>query len=166
MSTIHLVLICVWLAVAGHGQTQLVARFWKPSPQVEAQRGIEDYDPAFGLTFEQLKPRLDKFAKRLKSTPNARVHIIVYGGRVGPEREADARGKCIKGYLVKKHKIKPARITVVNGGYREEVDTELYAILPHQPDPIATPVVDPSSVQITSSTVQKESKCTNTRLHH
>ena len=116
--------------------------------QAPNREGRTPPDSASGLTFDEDKPRLDNFAANLKIDPETRAYIIVYGGRVGPPKEALTRGGCIKEYLSEKHGINRERVTVVDGGFRERVTVELFYLSKGRPNPSPVPTVAPRSVRV------------------
>ncbi|MEQ1765461.1 MAG: hypothetical protein ABL984_20195, partial [Pyrinomonadaceae bacterium] len=89
--------------------------------------------------------RLDNFAIELQNDPTASAHIILYLGRKGlPGALKPWSGQTV-GHLVKRG-IDKARISVADGGYRENGSMEVY-IVPNGaalPDP--SPTVDPSEI--------------------
>ena len=122
------------------------------------QKGRTPPDTVSGLTFEQDKPRLDHFASNLKIDTDARAYVIVYGGRVGPKGEAKIRAKCIKEYLINKHGIAQKRVSVIDGGFRDQITVELFLLSPSQSEPSSVPTVDPSDTQVIKRS-KKKSKC-------
>ena len=112
------------------------------------QNPVFDPDMGAGLTFEEDKPRIDRFAKGLKKVPNAKGYIIAYGGEVGPVGEAKTRLKCIRNYLTSAHHITPSRLVLIDGGYTSLINVELFLIKPGDPTPEATPTVKPSDLRI------------------
>jgi len=130
--------------LGGRGnQDKKVSVTTQSSPQ-----GIVDTDNGAGLTFAQDKPRLNQFALNLKRDFHKKLHVIVYGGRIGPRGEAKIRADCIRNYLVRKHGISPKQVIIVDGGYRDEVTVELSLLSPEQTEPSPVPTIAPSEVQI------------------
>ncbi|MBV8857420.1 MAG: hypothetical protein JOZ02_10850 [Acidobacteria bacterium] len=75
--------------------------------------------------------RLDNYIEALKGKPDTAAIIIGYGGRNDTKRnEIVSRLLGIKNYLIKS-KISNNRIIILNGGYREELNIELW-ILPNK----------------------------------
>lgn len=90
------------------------------------------FDKFSDVNCEDLSARLDNFAVTLGNDPESRATILVYEGtyRDGrrPRRgEAQANAARMKDYLVNSRGVSPARVVVVNGGYREQFAVELYA---------------------------------------
>lgn len=106
------------------------------------------------------KARLDNFAIELQNNPEATGYIIYYGGRTHnypychserqrlPRRgEAEARAARLKPYVVMTRGIAPRRILVINGGYREKWEAELWIIPKGMEPPTPTPTVQPGRVK-------------------
>src|SRR6266496_2215459 len=90
---------------------------------------IRKFDEYSDLSFEDEKARLDNFAIYLqKSEPEFKGYIIVYAGQGMPSSEALTRAKRAKDYLVKVRSIEAARIVTIDGGCREKLEVELYAL--------------------------------------
>src|SRR5690242_14749179 len=66
---------------------------------------IMDPDDGSGRSFEQDKPRLDRYAKEMKANSSADAYIIAFAGLVSYKNEARIRLNCIREYLVNTHGI-------------------------------------------------------------
>jgi hypothetical protein len=100
------------------------------------------------IAFNDEKARLDNFAAWLHQHPELIGYVVVYGGRRARAGEAQARAERAKSYLVNKRGIVAGRIITMDGGHREVVEVELYA-LPHSVSaPTPTPTIAPSEAQI------------------
>jgi hypothetical protein len=110
---------------------------------------IEVFDNYGPIPREDEWARLDNFANALWEAPPMRGVLVIYGGRRGRAGEAQARGARAKNYLVRVRKIEPWRITVFDGGHREEPTTELglFAIGGVLITPAATPTVSPDELE-------------------
>jgi hypothetical protein len=64
----------------------------------------------------------------LKNGPQFKGYIIVYAGQKTRSGEAQARAKRAKDYLVKARGIDESRIFTINGGCRDRLEVELYAL--------------------------------------
>jgi hypothetical protein len=115
-------------------------------------RKVDEYG---NLRFNDEKARLDQFAIQLQNDPTAQGYIIVYGGRVGRAGEAQARADRAKAYLVNNRGISADRIVTVDGGYREQLTTELYVVPQGATPPQATPTVQPGEVRTTPRRVPR-----------
>lgn len=112
------------------------------------QRPIRDPDDGSGRTFEQDKPRLDRFAKEIKENSSADAYIIAYGGLESYKNEAKIRLKCIRKYLTTTHRIPRSRLKLIDGGYRVEVSVQLFLVKPGDPKPTPYPIVNREAVRI------------------
>ena len=112
------------------------------------QRPIFDPDDGDGRSFEQDKPRLDRFAKAMRENGSANAYIIAYGGLVSYRNEARIRLNCTRNYLITVHRISGSRLKLVDGGYRGEVAVQLLLIEPGDPKPTSFPTVNKEAVRI------------------
>lgn len=92
--------------------------------------------------------RLDSLAAELLRQPDTVGYIIAYASMRALIGEAKGRASCARDYLLKKHRIKPERIRVIDGGYRQAREVELYVEPRKGPVPLAVPSVRPSKVKI------------------
>lgn len=106
------------------------------------------FDEFGNVTCEDELARLDNFAISLQSDPRLRAYIIVYGGRRGRRNEARARAVRMKYYLVHTRGLEPGRIEAVDGGYREELMSELWLSPRGDQVPVATPTLQPEDVTL------------------
>lgn len=98
------------------------------------------FDEYSNLSFSDEKARLDNFAIHLqKDEPQFKGYIIVYAGPRARSGEAQARAKRAKDYLVKVRRIDAARIVTIDGGCREQLEVELYALPSSMSPPTANP---------------------------
>lgn len=88
------------------------------------------------------KARLDNLAIELQSNPTLQVHLVVYGGRLGPLGEAARRAHWLKNYLVSTRGLDPARILTVEGGFRDELSGELWVSPQGSPPPPTRATID------------------------
>lgn len=79
------------------------------------------------LPFASQKPLLDRFAQALRQKPNTRASIIAYGTYGG---DAAKRARQARRYLVSPGGISAARISIVDGGCRNEGAMELWLAPP------------------------------------
>jgi|SRR5689334_12164160 len=114
----------------------------------EMQRPIVDKDDGSGLSFEEDKPRIDRFAEEIKRNNSAEAYIIAYGGLVSYKNEARIRLICIRDYLKTAHGISRSRLKLIDGGHRPEVSVELFLVKPEDPKPTAYPIVNRGAVRI------------------
>ena len=92
-------------------------------------------DDGGGLSFEDDKPRIDRFAKELKSNNAYTGYVIAYGGLVSYRNEAGIRLRCIRDHLKNAHGIPSSRLRLIDGGYSVEVSVRLFLVKPEDPKP-------------------------------
>jgi hypothetical protein len=110
-----------------------------------------DPDDGSGRSFEQDKPRLDRFAEGMKVNSSADAYIIAFAGLVSYKNEARIRLNCIKKYLITTHGISPSRLKLIDGGYRIEKSVKLFLVNPGEPKPPSFPTVNREAVRITKA---------------
>lgn len=103
------------------------------------------------------KARLDNFAIQLQNQPDAIGYIVFYGGRrYGPaghtrlprRKEGEARAARLKSYLlIGSRNLDPKRIVLVNGGYRETWQAELWVVPQSTKPPILKPTLKPEQIK-------------------
>ena len=100
---------------------------------------MRQFDVCCSCSFDDQKARLDNLAVELQNDPTATTYVIAYGGRTSRIGQADLLGDRARNYLVAQRGIDQSRITVINGGFREEDSVELWIIpsgaIPPQPTP-------------------------------
>jgi hypothetical protein len=128
----------------GCRQTVQAATFVRPLPRREDP--AREFDVCCNCTFDDQKARLDNLAVELQNDPTTRTYIIAYGGRTSRVGEADRLGARARDYLITQRGIDTARITVLNGGYREEDCVELWVVPRGATPPQPTPTVQPGDV--------------------
>jgi hypothetical protein len=106
------------------------------------------FDEYSDIPFSDEKARLDNFAATLHNDPNFKGYIIVYAGQRARANEEQARADRAKNYLVNVRSIKAGRIITIDGGHREDLEVELYALPSGVSAPTPTPTVALSGVQI------------------
>lgn len=126
-------------------QTVQAATFVRPLPRRE--NPAREFDVCCTCTFDDQKARLDNLAVELQNDPTARTYIIAYGGRTSRVGEADRLGTRAREYLIAQRGIDTSRITVLNGGYREEDCVELWLVPSGAKPPQPTPTVQPGDVR-------------------
>jgi hypothetical protein len=111
-------------------------------------RPIMDPDDGSGRSFEQDKPRLDRFAKEMKVNSSADAYIIAFAGLVSYKNEARIRLNCIRKYLITTHGISRSRLKLIDGGYRVEKSVKLFLVNPGDPKPTPFPTMKREGVGI------------------
>lgn len=137
----------------------------------QQQRPSSIFDHFGDICCEDEKARLDNFAVQLRNEPEATAWIVYYGGRqlqtCGSKRkrlplrgEAQARVARMKPYLVNSWPhLDGKRIVVVNGGYRESFEIELWIVPPGQQPPALTPTVKPAAIRFRSGRAPSGGPC-------
>jgi len=115
------------------------------------EKPIMDPDDGGGRSFEQDKPRLDRFAAEMKINSSGDAYIIAFAGLVSYKNEARIRLNCIRKYLVTIHGILPSRLKLIDGGYRAEKSVKLILINPGEAKPPSFPTLDREAVRITKA---------------
>jgi hypothetical protein len=101
---------------------------------------LPKFDEYSDIAVEDEKARLDNFAiYLLKNRPQVMGYIIVYAGQNMRSAEAQARAKRAKDYLVKVRGIEAKRIVTIDGGCRDHLEVELYALPSSLSPPTPTP---------------------------
>lgn len=106
---------------------------------------LRKFDEFGNINCEAEMAHLDNLAVQLGNEPNAKAVIIFYGGRRFsgrlPKRgEAEARAARLKPYLVERRGILAERVEVIDGGYKEEFQVEIWMI----PTDVAAPAPNPT----------------------
>lgn len=117
--------------------------------------GLTQYRPfdTFGDTPTiDKEARLDNFAATLWSDPGSKGYVIVYAGRRARVDEGKTEAERAREYLVVKRKVDKRRIIALDGGYRENLETDLYIVPSDLPAPAPTPTLASNEVQIIRAT--------------
>ena len=99
------------------------------------------------LHVRRSKARLDNLAVELQNDPSARAYIIAYGGRYSPLAQVEVLMKRARDYMVDQRGIDGSRLTIVNGGFRESDNVELWVVPSGATPPRATPTVQAGEVK-------------------
>jgi hypothetical protein len=105
------------------------------------------FDVCCSCSFDDQKARLDNLGVELQNDPTATTYVIAYGGRSSRIGQADLLGARARDYLVATRGIDQSRITVMNGGFREEDCVELWIVPSGATPPQATPTLQPGDVR-------------------
>ena len=101
---------------------------------------IRKFDEYSNIRFSDEKARLNNFAIYLqKNEPKFKGYIIAYASENMRSGEAQARAKRAKNYLVKMRGIEATRIVAIDGGCRDRLEVELYALPSSMSPPTPTP---------------------------
>ena len=106
-----------------------------------------EFDTCVSCSYDDQKARLDNLAVELQNDPTTATYVIAYGGRTSRVGAADLLGTRARDYLVTQRGIDASRITVINGGFREEDCVELWVIPRGATPPQPTPTVQAGDVR-------------------
>ncbi|HYJ85046.1 MAG TPA: hypothetical protein VEW46_03255, partial [Pyrinomonadaceae bacterium] len=108
-------------------------------PLVPRENPAREFDVCCNCSFDDQKARLDNLAVELQNDQSTTTYVFAYGGRTSRVGQADRLGARARDYLVSQRGIAPARIIILNGGFREEDCVELWIVpsgaTPPQPRP-------------------------------
>lgn len=106
----------------------------------------QEFDECNSCSLNDQKARLDNLGVELQHDPSARAYIIAYSGRMSPLGQVEKLMSRAREYLVSHRGIDASRLTVVNGGFREEDSVELWLVPSGAAAPQATPTVQMGEV--------------------
>jgi hypothetical protein len=120
-------------------------------------RKFDAYDD---INCEDEMAHLDMFAVQLKNEPGAQGYVVFYGGRSYRGRQArrgesEARAHRIKTYLVENRGIEEGRIVMINGGYREKWNAELWVAPFGAQAPTPTPTLGIKDMKFRRGKIRK-----------
>lgn len=123
------------------------------SSAVDTPRPLDVYGR---LSCVEEKARLDNVARALIEHPRLTGVVVIYGGRNDTKRgEALARLFGIRDYLVMS-RVDAHRIVLLNGGYRESLEVQLWGIEYREHAPLlVNPTVDPKEVRLRKGRVRR-----------
>src|SRR5215213_1109775 len=106
-----------------------------------------EFDECVNCTFDDQKARLDNLAVELQNDPTTRGYVIAYGGRMSPLGQVEKLMTRAREYLITQRGIDASRLTVVNGGFREEDSVELWVVPSGATAPQPTPSVQAGEIK-------------------
>ena len=106
----------------------------------------QEFDECNNCSLNDQKARLDNLAVELQNDPSTRAYIIAYGGRMSPLGQVEKLISRARDYLVAHRGIDASRLTVVNGGFREEDSVELWLVPSGAAAPQPKPTVQAGEV--------------------
>lgn len=111
----------------------------------------------FEYNYSYMIANLDYLMIHLQNEPTFRGDVIIYGQRVG---HSDDVSRTIRGAgdYFKLRRYDPSRVTIIDGGFREEGRVEIYLIPPGVEPPEPTPTVDKKFVVFTDKKKRKSTK--------
>lgn len=134
-------------------QTAQASTFVRPPERHE--NPSRQFDVCCSCSFDDQKARLDNLAVDLQNDPSTATYVIAYGGRTSRIGQADLLGTRARDYLVTQRGIDQSRITVINGGFREEDCVELWIIPRGATPPQPTPTVQAGDVRPSAGTAPR-----------
>ena len=137
-----------WIQGLSRGVTEFKKETSFVYKKADSPIPIRDYDNGDGRSFEEDKPRIDRFVAAMKTNSSAKAYIIAYGGLVSYKNEARSRLRCIENYLKTAHGIPRSRLELIDGGHRMEVAVQLFLVNPEDPKPTGYSLVNPEAVQL------------------
>lgn len=116
--------------------------------------GLRQYHPysAFSKKAQLIDERLSDFALQLSNNPDVRGYVITYGGALSRKGEARTMAKYAKRIITTKNAVPPARVVVIDGGFRQEAEYELFLVPEGMPGPAPTPTLASKKVKIVTRT--------------
>jgi hypothetical protein len=126
-------------------QTAQASTLVRPPERIE--RPSTQFDVCCSCSFDDQKARLDNLAVTLQNDPTATTYVIAYGGRTSRIGTADLLGTRARDYLVAQRGLDQSRITVLNGGFREEDCVEVWIVPSGATPPQPTPTVQAGDVR-------------------
>lgn len=106
----------------------------------------QEFDECNSCSLNDQKARLDNLAVELQNDPSTRAYIIAYGGRMSPLGQVEKLMTRAREYLTAHRGIDASRLTVVNGGFREDDSVELWIVPSGAAAPQPTPTVQMGEV--------------------
>src|SRR5687767_713364 len=106
-----------------------------------------EFDVCCDCSFDDQKARLDNLAVELQNDQSTTSYIIAYSGRTSRVGQADRLGARARDYVVSQRGIDPARIVVLNGGFREDDCVELWIVPSGATPPRPRPTVQPGDTR-------------------
>jgi hypothetical protein len=127
------------------------------------------FDRFENINCEYEKARLDSFAVQLQNQPDAIGYIVFYGGRkygmtghthLPRHNEGEARVARLKSYLIGSRGLDPKQLVLVNGGYRETWQAELWVVPKGANPPILAPTLKPAQIKFRKGVArEKDYQC-------
>ena len=130
---------------AACSQTAQTSTLVRPPERVE--HPSKQFDVCCSCSFDDQKARLDNLAVELQNDPTATTYVIAYGGITSRIGQAELLGARARDYLVAQRGTDQSRITVMNGGFREEDCVELWIVPSGASAPQPSPTVQAGDVR-------------------
>ena len=127
-----------------------------PMPEKRSLVGRE-FDTCWTCSYDDQKARLDNLAVELQNDPTTTTYLIAYGGRTSPAGYADRLLARARDYLVAQRGIDGARITLMNGGFREDDCVEVWIVPQGAAPPKASPTLQTGDIKPATQTRKRRS---------
>ena len=114
------------------------------------------FDKFGDVSPESEAARLDTFAVILSESTSLNGYVIAYAGRIACAGEGLLRATRARDYLINRRGIASARVKAIDGGYREEVTVELYALPIGVEPPAIAPTLSRSQIRLIRSNFRCE----------
>jgi hypothetical protein len=114
-----------------------------------------EFDVCRNCSNDDQKARLDNLAVELQNDPSTRTYVIAYGGRTSAVGQADRLLARARDYLVTQRGIDASRIVIINGGFREQDNVELWIVPQGATPPQPTPTLQEGDVRPASGGLRK-----------
>jgi hypothetical protein len=132
----------------------------------QTSNGAKELDKFGSICCEDEMARLDNFAVHLQQEPEAQGYIIFYEGRrysscynrrarIPRRGEAVARAARLKPYLTDRRGLDAKRVIIINGGYRQEWEAELWIVPKGAEPPKPTPTLEMKDVKFRKGRIGK-----------
>jgi hypothetical protein len=145
--TVHSVTITVKVTGLPPECGQQVTSSLKIDPDCVAPAKYDEYGD---LSVKDEYSHLERVAKALRhGDVGSIIYVVSYAGRDACAWEADWRAERAKNYLVQHCRVPVDHIIVVDGGFRENLDIELFLLRRNDCGPLPTPTlaIDDARVQ-------------------
>jgi hypothetical protein len=116
----------------------------------EYDGGLREYYAysSFSKKAQLIDERLSEFALQLANNLNVVGYVITYGGAVSKKGEARAMGEYAKRVISAKSRVSQARVIVIDGGFRQDAEFELFLVPKGMLAPAPTPTLATNQVKI------------------
>jgi hypothetical protein len=102
---------------------------------------------SFGIgNLEDELARLDNLSLEFRNNPKSHIFIVIYGGKINKFGELQERPKRIVNYLSQNRKIDAKKISVVNGGFREKFEFDLWLSKSEKIFPPLSPTIESEKI--------------------
>ena len=129
----------------------LLFSYWSQEPGKEPDLRIVDpvkFDEWHDLVFSDEKARLDNISIVWKAHSQNIIYLVIYAGERACVSEAKARGIRAKNYLMKRN-VPASNIVWIDGGWKNEVTTEVWIWPPRFETPSIFPEFNLKASEVT-----------------